>query len=1522
MTKEQIKYAMENKDTILNEIMLSMGSRVEELDQSSISAAVMSLYELSNRYCKEIIEKYNLDAETLRLYFALDKTLGFEEREEILGPNKNQQLIKQIIDIYGEEAQSILGCDSEIFEMSHIESILSGDRSQKYKEFYINVLRKKCEQVQTLEKLSDIILSTKPEYVTPELVTLFLKTGNRQITVEEIQNFVQQVPAISINGKAIKGLIENVQIIDEGQKLVDLLEMIDTEILDQEFVMGILGKINEASDISIKKFLDFIPQDIRTREMYELAISKGKNAIFALPETTIFENMSDEEYIQWCEGQILSTIDENTDTRQLLRILADYQKTENICEILVGKTKDLGVEDLNFIPVDKRNRKIFEIFLEKTDGIICEIPYENFDKNISQEEYDKWVEKIIINKINSKEISLDKNRGTVLSTPRNIPRDRITPNVFFALQQLAEQSGERISVDIVPIYNRTRQVFESLPESLQWAEFENIPCIDIEPENINDEKIREEYRIWKESLADEEKANYRKWYENTCIKTMKEHGLDINNIPREGWNVDIWILFLDRGDLKHNLEKIPKPATLKEKEMFEQVLVHAINKLPLIIDGISQGSYKRDYHDTDLLSVIPEECITDRLVFEAIKKDARYLDYADLESKEAEGLLQVGYKSKLETLGRTELTKQEMDLMKKWSKNNATLFSTLNLSLLKPDIVGCIGEDNLEIIARYPYTQSWIIELAKEPQALTVLSFALENLKEGNEFIGPLIEKLSISIVQEEHIVDSTHEVIREPGAFLKLASSRINDKTRELSDEEKTIISYLALNPEEAKKIKGYDDILHFVTKKNLELDEIMDNPQSTLIEVKNAYIERAIGISYRSAVDLVRTYGNDPEELFKQYQSKGALGTFKEMAEKEALEIVIKLKSLIETNDLSEIQKAYQEVASKEDKTTAFQRYKQAPLLEDTLRRAYGRDMVQALDSTDREDNIQSIEHTDDGQEYMVRKVNGQFNRIVSLMNAYRGSEAEGDMYDRWNTTEMARNHALCYSFIDQTNPGTAAINGKKGIIISIKDFSEQAVMAMAPYDLCSDFSEISTYTGRPQKFYMAKNLQNQTRGQYSEVNVEIKDVSAETTDYRKIQPASIICFEEIDDESINAAIELSKKLGRTIPIELIDRRELASKQKEEITDLFVKFKKGEALEPELVGHIITKFNNVRNAHRSSSLSDELLGENPGKERPEAMFNKGHLNSILSQCIEVAVQKINDGGLEEGLRTIEQIKRYIQEEREKFVLMPTMYEKQLMAGIDVNIDYTIDEIQRMYVKRDIITQTRYDSLEISQSMEYLDTTTFDVIYGENVELPKQLTLGELQEIMDFQKLREASEDVHKKGYYMKNDKYDEDHVARVIMFSDTIAALECADEETRKLLIEAAKYYSCGRQLDMEEPHEQYSAKIAGKELQDRYSLDDIHIIQAAIELQNFKPEKQETSDQERKDRIIQLCEKYGISQNQVSRFECMARYITDAVELDKTRFVKKAKYNSPGEEFYHKSLKTEAARKLIRYELWSTR
>lgn len=47
-------------------------------------------------------------------------------------------------------------------------------------------------------------------------------------------------------------------------------------------------------------------------------------------------------------------------------------------------------------------------------------------------------------------------------------------------------------------------------------------------------------------------------------------------------------------------------------------------------------------------------------------------------------------------------------------------------------------------------------------------------------------------------------------------------------------------------------------------------------------------------------------------------------------------------------------------------------------------------------------------------------------------------------------------------------------------------------------------------------------------------------------------------------------------------------------------------------------------------------------------------------------------------------------------------------------------------------------------------------------------------------------------------------------------IANLEGFDAQTKKITLEASKYYSCGRQLDAYEEHEKHSAKIAGEDLQ----------------------------------------------------------------------------------------------------------
>ena len=200
---------------------------------------------------------------------------------------------------------------------------------------------------------------------------------------------------------------------------------------------------------------------------------------------------------------------------------------------------------------------------------------------------------------------------------------------------------------------------------------------------------------------------------------------------------------------------------------------------------------------------------------------------------------------------------------------------------------------------------------------------------------------------------------------------------------------------------------------------------------------------------------------------------------------------------------------------------------------------------------------------------------------------------------------------------------------------------------------------------------------------------------------------------------------------------------------------------------------------------------------------------------------------------------------------------------------------------------------------------------------MPEQLSFTEFKDYVDSLEVGEIIKEVHEKGYYSENKSYSEEHVARVAMFSNAIANIEGADDKTKILLGEAVKYYSCGRQLDMaKENHQEYSAKIAAKELKDRYSEADVGIIQAAIELQNLNDSSltSEENQKLRQEKLTELCDKYNLSLNESGRIETIATCISDAVTLDTTRFANKA-YPPPGEAFYYDDLKTDAAKRLVK-------
>lgn len=1526
MTKEQIKDSIDNINVVCDEIIKrfeSLGKSTERLLEEITEENIENLYNEFNKYCPDILKEYNFDLDKLKigLVFNADRIT----REQILGKDEANQLLRDIIDIYGDEAYSILGCNYNGFEMSEIDGILSGENNKKYEEFYTKLLNQKCEKAYSLENLSEILLSVKPQYINQRIIENFLNTPNRKISWLDIHKFINMAPTIITNGEVIKLLVERAENIgDYDQDAQKVIIKIPPELYDEKFAKSLLEKAGERQSLNI---FNLIPDKIKTRDICEYAVTKNNGAIFNLPSKKIDKKMTDEEYSKWCENLVLKMLRANPEkVTELFGKLQAWQKTPSVCyeaTNLLPAGKNSGTKFLEMIPENCRTRKIYEVLSEKDENTIKSIPLDTFEEGVSQEEYDFWLEDVI-----TRRISQTKN---VEELNNSIPRKMITERVWNALIDRCNETGEnkeKFDLSIVPIQNITINVCERALRDIGDNQIKLVPSVDRKTDEVKDKEKRQEYKKWQSSLSKKEKQKYREWYERKVIEYIeKNYGAHIFTdrfdenipeikIPTEAITINM-IKTLLNIQRPVALNIIPMPNDLTNyNEQYEDIVVLAISMLKDSTYKNGKRVWQRE-DDKDYLKDVPEEYRTDRVILEAIKKHPKYLEYADKKSEKFNEFLQIAYKEALDSLGKKELSEQEIELMKKLAKNNSSLFSTLDIRIINLDIINSIGESSLERIVRYINSQEILIELAEDKDALTTFGFALENLKQDNLFVEPLIEKLgkSIGIEKEKNkITEAT---------FLKFASDRIQDRLHPLTEEEKIIISYLALNSEEAKGIKSYADIANFITIKNNELDQIMNSQSLTLIDAKNAYFERTVGMSYTAVLDLVTKYGNDPEKLLARYEGK-KLETYKEKSERESLEIVIRLKSLIDEENLEKIKEAYGKAIKSEDKTKAFERYKQSTILDNALRRAYGRDIIQSLNVSEKENNEETVEYTQDGQKYVVRRVHGPFNRMVSVMDAYRKSsaEAEDDMYERWNTSKMANNHALCYSFINESNPGTALIKDgnaevKKGIIISVNKFDAEALTAAAPYDLQSDSKGNTTTTKRQQRFYTANDFPDQTRGNYSEFVIEIQDVAEGVTGYKKIQPTSIICFEEIDEDSVKAAIELSKKLGRTIPIELIDRRELASQEKQKIDNLMTEFRNGDSLQPELVRQIITRFNNVRNAHMNSSLSDELLGENPGKENPEAIFNKTHLNGMILECIEIAKKRIEAGKEQEGLETIALIKQFIRDEREKNKLMPTEYEKMFMAGISLDIDCNIDEIQRMYGRTECITDKRNVLLDVLQSKKSLESPTFETVYGDKKNLAEQMPFNELQRNIDIAEIRKAVEEIHQKGYYSKNKVYSEEYVTRVVIFANAIANLEGADEKTKRLLQEAVKYHSCGRMIDSERiQYQEYSAKIAGQELSDKFSKTDVGIVQASIELQNYRYSSSENDERknERQEKIEELCKKYGLDISCGERIGLISQYIEDSINLDRTRFLARADI-PPEEVFSPESLQTETAKKLIK-------
>lgn len=1540
MSSDEIRYSIDNQEKIFEELK----KKYENLSQDVLER-IKNLLENGN-----VDEVYNVLSNastnvgvTLNTFKLLYFLQSPEEKDKLFSDEEYKNILKGIVDIYGDKLSDIFDIDSRSFDINDFNFLLSLD-DPKYFEIYSSILKRKLVSFYSKDDVLNLLKSVDSRVITKDLIINYLDNRKSFLYGKDFNVILNLLPnSILQDGTIAKKIIDKFDYISK-----DVLKHIPASFYTPEFIKEIIGKFKYDFDT----IFEYIPSEFKTREIWEEACNRDLNYLQQLPKENIDKGISQEEYDSWAKSLVVSTIEKNPENAiYILSILTDDKKDINVCqkaaEAIVAMDYVSYPEFLKHIPESSRTLKLYETLASKSYYILTEIPSETFIPTISQEEYDTWYENLI-----SQTISNAKDMSQLYSyLPYSKFNERLW-NEF--LDKCIEKNVDRghASLALLDFRNITPKMVERALKDIHPTEICNIPCIDQKLDDLPHD-LKEKYAKWQESLSESQKQEYRTWYEKLWIDFVKNTGWIGNlysNVPKEAITTAMNKACIDiNNDL--SLKLMPTPETPKQLQEYQQLLIYALDKYPEI-EYIGDSTYK--YEHLDLLRTIPREYLSDDVIRHAVGKNLRYLDYANPKSENFSELLDIAFKNKLASMNRTELTQRERELMQKFAINNAELFKTFQLEILDPKIVSAIGESSLEKIVRHGDVEWLVLDLAENENVLKTFGFALDNLKMDDAFIEPLIEKLgkSISLCKQDTWFYSSQQ---QYAKFFDIVSERLDKKDMPFTDYEKTVISYLTLNSGKAKKIKSYDDILTFVERRNVELENIINDENSTFVEIKNAYLERVTGLNYGTVVNLVTMYGNDPEQILQNYKNVSP-ESYKELGEKEALEAIIKLRSLIETQDIDAIKTEFKKYTSLEKKEDSFLRYQKSTVLENALRRAYGRDMVDSLSKN--VDLLQTQELDFNGEKYTVRKVSGDFNRMVSLLGAYRkASTTEGDMYDRWNTNQMANNHALCFSFINQSNPGTAMIDDKKGIIVSINGFSPESISAAAPYDLCSDNRKNTVFTGRQQRFFSSKDMPNQIRGLYSEYDIEIQDILAKDGQYKKIQPSSIICFEEVDEDSIKAAIELGKKLGYPVPIELIDRRELAKNEMIHIMDALNKFKTSEEVDTSLVEEIVTRFCNVRNAHRFSSLSNELLGtlaenqadfivdaledlkgdeeidksseeqtkSNVSQEENKkrlAPFNIVRLNQILTECISNVEHRIRNGQTQEGLEALEKIKEIVSEERKKSFLMPTMYEKQLWTGIDVDIDHKIDELQRTYGKQEIKSFKGSKTLDVLSQMQGQDLSsiTFDVSYGKRTDLPEQLTAKQIISMVDVSKIEESIEEIHSEGYYQGNKDYDEEHVSRVILFSDAISKMDGYDDKTRALLAEAAKYYSCGRKLDVSEDHGQYSAKLAGNRLSTKYSQSDINIIQAAIELQDLKSDNKTVSEVEndRKAKLHELCSLYGISGEQSEVVSKIASCIRDAVVLDRIRFVDKAKNTVPESSFTlgTYTFNSDSAKKLVKF------
>ncbi len=193
-------------------------------------------------------------------------------------------------------------------------------------------------------------------------------------------------------------------------------------------------------------------------------------------------------------------------------------------------------------------------------------------------------------------------------------------------------------------------------------------------------------------------------------------------------------------------------------------------------------------------------------------------------------------------------------------------------------------------------------------------------------------------------------------------------------------------------------------------------------------------------------------------------------------------------------------------------------------------------------------------------------------------------------------------------------------------------------------------------------------------------------------------------------------------------------------------------------------------------------------------------------------------------------------------------------------------------------ITAYELDTMHVENKTKLYDRYYRGRVEAQQVELNEVVAKMKQENLMN--RFHDEVADLNKRSLYNFNfAEHNQDHAERVLFYAMYLGNLEAMTTKNYDILVEAAKFHDIGRGISKDN-HALASAMQIDRILQNEYSLNDLNLIQAVIELHEMNYEKDVTI-------FWRICSKYGINNNQVADLRQISNILKDADALDRVRF-----------------------------------